>query len=209
MWSCSHCGEAVEDAFAVCWNCGTSRDGEPDPKFQREAPIEIDSEIEVDSENGPPFSSRVFWIGYRLLGLLGAALVGFWVPLHFDMAVRAGMPPMFREEDVMRSWPAVLVLVVAGEPVWAILRVAAARRSGRRLEWGRPSWSADPWDYSRPLEILYLTMWMGFVGGVAAFVALPAAANWRFPLAVCTTMFAGALSAWATIKTLESIYGSR
>ena len=36
MWKCKKCGERVENAFAVCWNCGTSRDGVEDPSFRRE-----------------------------------------------------------------------------------------------------------------------------------------------------------------------------
>ena len=35
MWTCSSCGSTVEDQFEVCWNCGTSRDGVPDPDFVR------------------------------------------------------------------------------------------------------------------------------------------------------------------------------
>ena len=33
MWECSKCHEAIEDEFAVCWNCGTSKDGTEDPEF--------------------------------------------------------------------------------------------------------------------------------------------------------------------------------
>lgn len=28
MWICSRCRETVDDAFDVCWNCGTPIDGE-------------------------------------------------------------------------------------------------------------------------------------------------------------------------------------
>ncbi len=35
MWTCSSCGSAVDDVFEVCWSCGTSRDGVPDPTFVR------------------------------------------------------------------------------------------------------------------------------------------------------------------------------
>ena len=37
MWECSNCKESVEDTFDLCWNCGTSRDGTVDPKFERVA----------------------------------------------------------------------------------------------------------------------------------------------------------------------------
>lgn len=35
MWECPKCGEAVEDSFDKCWNCGTSTDGTADPNFSR------------------------------------------------------------------------------------------------------------------------------------------------------------------------------
>jgi hypothetical protein len=34
MWQCVTCREQVEDSFDVCWKCGTSRDGTPDPNFR-------------------------------------------------------------------------------------------------------------------------------------------------------------------------------
>jgi len=33
MWTCITCGETSEDAADACWNCGTSREGLPDPTF--------------------------------------------------------------------------------------------------------------------------------------------------------------------------------
>jgi hypothetical protein len=34
MWKCRTCNEEVEDSFGVCWNCGTSQEGKPDPDFR-------------------------------------------------------------------------------------------------------------------------------------------------------------------------------
>lgn len=34
MWSCSKCGESVEDTFDACWKCGTSWDGVKDAGVQ-------------------------------------------------------------------------------------------------------------------------------------------------------------------------------
>jgi uncharacterized protein with PIN domain len=34
MWRCGKCSEQVEDDFAVCWKCGTSREGLTNPQFQ-------------------------------------------------------------------------------------------------------------------------------------------------------------------------------
>ena len=37
-WTCPQCGQSVPGGFEVCWNCGTSEDGVPDPDFSNEAP---------------------------------------------------------------------------------------------------------------------------------------------------------------------------
>ena len=34
MWNCPKCGESSDDTFAVCWHCGTDRDGNEDPGFR-------------------------------------------------------------------------------------------------------------------------------------------------------------------------------
>src|SRR5262249_14649192 len=36
MWQGTKCRESIEDSFEVCWNCGTSKNGEEDPSFQKE-----------------------------------------------------------------------------------------------------------------------------------------------------------------------------
>ncbi len=36
MWVCSQCNEVMKENFDACWNCGASRNGEPDPDFQVE-----------------------------------------------------------------------------------------------------------------------------------------------------------------------------
>src|SRR5438445_5230531 len=33
MWTCSKCGERLDEGFEVCWSCGTSIDGVEDPDF--------------------------------------------------------------------------------------------------------------------------------------------------------------------------------
>jgi hypothetical protein len=33
MWTCPKCQSKVDPSFEVCWNCGTSVDGEEDPTF--------------------------------------------------------------------------------------------------------------------------------------------------------------------------------
>jgi len=34
MRICSHCGESLESQFEICWNCGTSKDGDLNPEFE-------------------------------------------------------------------------------------------------------------------------------------------------------------------------------
>lgn len=34
-WTCLLCGEVVANQFMVCWSCGASREGIPDPTFRR------------------------------------------------------------------------------------------------------------------------------------------------------------------------------
>jgi hypothetical protein len=46
MWTCSKCGEGLEDTFDVCWSCGTSREGVVDPHF-------FDTEAPPAPENEP------------------------------------------------------------------------------------------------------------------------------------------------------------
>ena len=38
MWNCKNCHETIEDNLDVCWNCGTGKDGTPDPNFGRVDP---------------------------------------------------------------------------------------------------------------------------------------------------------------------------
>ncbi len=50
-WPCERCGARVPDDFEVCWSCGASAQGEPDPDFQRaDAPI---VEYEADALERP------------------------------------------------------------------------------------------------------------------------------------------------------------
>lgn len=34
QWTCLQCGEFVENRYQVCWSCGASREGVPDPEFR-------------------------------------------------------------------------------------------------------------------------------------------------------------------------------
>jgi hypothetical protein len=46
VWVCSKCRQAVPDTLDVCWNCGTTRDGIPDPTFEKSELSERNSEPE-------------------------------------------------------------------------------------------------------------------------------------------------------------------
>ncbi len=57
MWTCPKCQTKVDPSFEVCWNCGTSADGEEDPSFVKaddSGPIEADPlvpELETEAED--------------------------------------------------------------------------------------------------------------------------------------------------------------
>ncbi|MCI0683892.1 MAG: DUF2007 domain-containing protein [Gemmataceae bacterium] len=55
MWTCPKCTKKVDDAFEICWACGTSVDGIEDPHFLEEAvwekPTPSGPEAEATPEN--------------------------------------------------------------------------------------------------------------------------------------------------------------
>jgi formylglycine-generating enzyme required for sulfatase activity len=59
MWICVKCAEEVEDSFEICWNCGTSQDG------QFEVPLIRDVESTVVSNR-----DSLRWYQFRLRTLL-------------------------------------------------------------------------------------------------------------------------------------------
>lgn len=48
-WICPQCKQSVPGSFEVCWSCGTSQDGTPDPDFLREPEEE---KVERSPEDG-------------------------------------------------------------------------------------------------------------------------------------------------------------
>ncbi len=69
MWNCPSCGTRVEASFEVCWNCGTARDGTPDPTFIRaddSGPIEDEAPAVPKSPEGELVEA------YRALDLMEA-----------------------------------------------------------------------------------------------------------------------------------------
>lgn len=57
MWKCGNCHERLEDSFDVCWSCGTSKEGFPDPTFQPAArgddPVSAEPSPEMGAERTP------------------------------------------------------------------------------------------------------------------------------------------------------------
>jgi len=59
MWKCPKCQVQHEDAFEVCWNCGTSKEGVEDPAFSRVDESAQTSESSAQSITEDPTFSRV------------------------------------------------------------------------------------------------------------------------------------------------------
>lgn len=70
MWTCPKCRSRVDDAFEVCWSCGTTADGVEDPDFVTadeaepiaDPPAEIDPKLEeilADEFGGTPLPDLV------------------------------------------------------------------------------------------------------------------------------------------------------
>jgi hypothetical protein len=69
-WSCPGCGTHVERPFAVCYNCGTSSTGEPDPTFRREVDAAEEAELQwSEAEQTTGVKKLARW-QFTLRGLL-------------------------------------------------------------------------------------------------------------------------------------------
>jgi hypothetical protein len=55
-WNCAQCGESAPGGFDICWNCGTSKDGTPDPDFGKNISVDEATEGwgEADTESATP-----------------------------------------------------------------------------------------------------------------------------------------------------------
>lgn len=49
-WACPACRETIERMFDRCWNCGTSRDGTPDPDFKTADELALEEVAERHAE---------------------------------------------------------------------------------------------------------------------------------------------------------------
>ena len=203
MWPCPKCAEAIEDTLAVCWNCGTGQDGKEDETFEREGTI-------VTSEENTPLASRAVHTGYRVFAVAGAGAVSMICPLIFNEQFRAQLEQLraqleFSDEVGVTDWIANLAFALLIGPILTFLWIVLARVFGTRLEWSHPSWSQNPLDFTRPLELLHLLMWMHLVGGLGGLIVLPVAGS--FWLIHPISCFAGAWSLSVTSKYLLKTRG--
>jgi hypothetical protein len=99
-WKCSRCDSSVGSGFEICWNCGTSIDGTPDPNFQPAVARQ-------------PFVSTCRKCGYSLVGIDASRRC----PECGERIVRDGVDtPTAVENDTKRvsvNW-AVYVMIVLG-----------------------------------------------------------------------------------------------
>jgi len=73
-WNCPRCGAEVDAGYEVCWACGTSRDGTPDPDFEvATAPI-----VEADHVDPPsPWAALLMVLFAPALAIYGLTKLAF------------------------------------------------------------------------------------------------------------------------------------
>jgi hypothetical protein len=96
-WTCSHCGENLESQFEVCWNCGTSNEGELNPEFESYREI---------APKHPPIESTGYI--YKTLG------VGFllYLILYLGIDTPADYTTHYYEPDLSVFWGLLAVIAV-------------------------------------------------------------------------------------------------
>jgi hypothetical protein len=114
MWNCPKCDSKVDEDFELCWNCGTSRDGEEDPAFVRAEDVAPDpSPLELKMPEGDrpldtpaePLSDLVEC--YRALDLMQATFLA-------DQLSEQGIPAMADTDDMHTE----LGSMTSGPRVW-------------------------------------------------------------------------------------------
>ncbi len=86
MWECSKCDELIEESFEVCWNCGTSQDGQEDPGFQPEGTPQ--------DRDGQPEDARPAGVSQPCPWLIVGTIVG---TVGAFITPRPGLPSMDEE----------------------------------------------------------------------------------------------------------------
>lgn len=153
MWNCSKCAENIEDAFDVCWNCGTSRDGSPDADFKRE--------VDATDASGPD-----------LVFLVRGWLKTAW--LFLAAPPREGVPRWL-------SRCCTVVLLVAGSLFLAVLANYALRVEPATQQAIRDFEAKYP-NSDNP-GIVFLIPQMTYVlyaMAIALFMVILTSATWRY-----------------------------
>ena len=76
-WACPRCAARVPNDFCVCWACGTTADGQTDPKFRAvDAPA-----VESDRLGAPAFWAALISIVYLLFVLKWPAALLLFLPM--------------------------------------------------------------------------------------------------------------------------------
>jgi hypothetical protein len=57
VWQCSKCGESLEDAFDICWKCGTNRDGSMSEDFAVTEPLDALAQTPDDCDAKDDYQS--------------------------------------------------------------------------------------------------------------------------------------------------------
>jgi hypothetical protein len=138
VWECPNCRERVDDSFEVCWKCGTSKQGVPDPSFRPADQVDPASLIrpeDLPRGQGPPaarapptavtpefarspceftpeqnqvIASLAF--NMRIVGVVSLIAGGLLAAAGCALAVKGGWPPLIQ---------GVLALVIGGLTVQA------------------------------------------------------------------------------------------
>ena len=122
-WSCSVCGENVTADFEVCWACGASRDGQPDPEFAVGSVAEPfaaeEEETPTVADDSPPPAEAAAG---------GDESNPFRSPLEHDPASAAphaeAAGAVEDDETALRAWRASVIGLVYCPPILQLYSIA-------------------------------------------------------------------------------------
>jgi hypothetical protein len=105
MWTCPKCQSKIDPVFAVCWKCGTSREGVEDPNF-----VTADEAGPIDDPRYDPIAvpdEPVKQAWNEVVGDAGAELVACYQALSLmeakfvaDQLNAEGIPAMSDTQDM-------------------------------------------------------------------------------------------------------------
>ena len=185
MWECSKCNKRIEESFEVCWNCGTSKDGQEDPKFQPEGMPE--------DRAGPPRQAASAGISRPRFCLLLGAIYGFF-------SAFMPRPPEFQQDQIgeifgtlpLWAWPCLAVLAMlcfAGVVLMgAFIRQITVDRApvarwfmiSTRVDLLKsgPSWFKKLLNFNWPVHWWANVFWAMVGGGAGILISAPFFGMW-------------------------------